>query len=205
MKKGRLVILIGIDGSGKSTLLSYLEKKGYFVSHWKKLSGLPLSKPLNFDNPGELVQNLKGKERLDFLWEDINSEWKNLIKPTLEAGENVVSDGFFIRFVAKEKIYKKLVIDDLLRRSPLEGKEFVVMIDTPPAVALKRKAKMKISPYEFFNRPEDFLEFQSRQRKVLLDCLKGFPHFLVDGTIAPKKLGDLVFKKLKKRQIVRCG
>lgn len=99
MKKGKLVILAGIDGSGKTTILSFLESKGYFISYWRKLSFLPISRSLNFKNPAEIVQTLKGQERLEFIWKYIKAEWEYLIKPRIEVGEDVVSDGFFIRFL----------------------------------------------------------------------------------------------------------
>lgn len=141
--KGKLVILAGIDGSGKSTLLSSLAEKGYYISHWKKLESLSLPKALNFRNPGEVVQTLDGPGRLEFIWDYINFEWEYLIKPALELGRDVIADRFFIGFFIKEKIYKRLPLDELERRSPLTGGEFIIMIDTPPAVAIKRKTKSK--------------------------------------------------------------
>lgn len=201
MKKGKLVILVGIDGSGKSTLLSYLEKKGYFVSHWRKLSSLPLPQRLNFKNPAEVVQTLCDQERLEFIWGYINSEWEYLIKPTLETDRNVISDGLFIRFLVKEKIYKKLPIKELVRRSPLSGNEFIIMVDVPPEIAFNRKTNLKISPYECFRDPQDFVHFQSLQRKALLRFIEKIPHIIVDGMLSKTELAKEVLLKLKEYQI----
>lgn len=201
MKKGKLVILVGIDGSGKSTLLSYLESKGYFVSHWRRLASFSLPKPLNFKNPAEVVQTLRNQKRLEFIWGYISSEREYLIRPALEVGRNVISDGFFIRFLIKEKIYKKLPIKELLKRSPLSGKEFIIMVDVPPEIALKRKIKRKISPYECFRNPEDFVYFQSLQRKALLKFVKKFPHVVVKGVLSKKELAEEVLLKLKENRI----
>lgn len=201
MKKGKLVILVGIDGSGKSTLLSYLESRGYFTSHWRKLHNFSLPRPLNFENPGDAVQDLNGQERLDFIWAYIDSEWKYLIKPTLEIGKNVISDGFFIRFFIKEKIYKKLPINELLERSPLTGNEFLIMIDVPPEIAFKRKAILKVSPYECFKNPEDFVYFQTLQRKALLKYIEKLPHIVVNGVLTKEKLANEVLKILNENQI----
>lgn len=199
--KGKLVILAGIDGSGKSTLLSRLAEKGYCISHWKKLENLSLPKALNFRNPGEIVQTLDGPERLEFIWNYINFEWEYLIKPALELGRNVIADRFFIGFFIKEKIYKRLPINELEQRSPLTGGEFIIMIDTPPAVALKRKTKLKISLYECFNMPNDFIQFQLRQRKLLLEYIEKFPHVIIDGMLSKKEIVKKVIEKLKKNQI----
>jgi len=203
MKRGNLVILVGIDGSGKSTLLANLENKGYFTSHWRKLKGLPLQTPLNFENPGEDVQTLTGQKRLRFIWRYISAEWKYLIKPNLIAGRNVISDGFFLRFFAKEKIYRKIPIEELEKRSPLTGSEFVVMIDLPPAIAYERKRGLKISPYEYFRAPSDFIKFQSLQRKEILSYIKikRFPYVVIDGTKPPSQLTNEVLKLLEKRKI----
>jgi len=201
MKEGRLVILAGIDGSGKSTLLSYLEERGYFISHWKRLKKLSLPKPLNFENPAEVVQTLKDQERLDFIWAYISSEWKYLIKPALNIGKNVISDGFFIRFYIKEKIYNKLGVNELLKYSPLTGKEFIIMIDTPPKIAFQRKLSPNISPYECFKSVKDFVEFQSLQRKMLLAFIKDFPYIIINGMLAKEKLVNRVLRELEKNQI----
>src|SRR3989344_7488653 len=106
MNNARLVILVGVDGSGKTTLLNGLEKYGYKVSHWKRLKTIIPNK-LDYDTPAYEVQKLSGKKRLDFIHKYISFEWKYLIYPSLQEGINVISDGFFIRFLVKEKIYKK--------------------------------------------------------------------------------------------------
>jgi len=201
MKKGNLVILVGIDGSGKSTLLANLENKGYFTSHWRKLKGLSLQTPLNFENPGEIVQTLKGQKRLKFIWGYVSSEYDYLIKPALSVGKSVISDGFFIRFLIKEKIYKRLPIRELLKRSPLRGDEFIIMIDVSPKIAYERKIGLEISPYECFKTPEDFVYFQSLQRKFLLDYIKEFPHLVINGELPRNKLARIVLNALKENQI----
>jgi len=200
-KRGKLVILVGIDGGGKSTLLSSLEEKGYFISHWKKLKSFSLPKPLNFKNPAEVVQTLKGEKRLKFIWEYINSEWEYLIRPNLETDRNVISEGFFIRFFIKEKIYKRLPIKKFLKQSPLKGNELIIMVDTPPEIALKRKIKSKISPYECFETPQDFVYFQRLQRKFLLEFIKSFPHIIINGMLPKATLIKEVLIKLKENQI----
>lgn len=199
--KGKLVILAGIDGSGKSTLLSSLAKKGYCVSHWKKLENLSLPKALNFRNPGEMVQTLDGSERLEFIWSYINFEWEYLIKPVLESGRNIIADRFFIGFFIKEKIYKRLPINKLRRRSPLTGKEFIIMIDTPPEIALKRKTESMISPYEYFKTSSDFIPFQLQQRKLLLKYVENFPHVIISGMLSKEEIAEEVVNMLKKNQI----
>lgn len=201
MNKGKLVILIGIDGSGKSSLLSTLKKEGYFTSHWRKLKSFSLPKPLNFENPAEEVQELQDQKRLEFIWSYIRAEWEYLIKPTLETGRNVISDGFFIRFYVKERIYKRLPVDELLKYSPLTGQELIIMVDLPPEVAFQRKISQGISVYECFNGPNDFVRFQSFQRKALLEYAKNFPHVIVEGILERKKLAKRVLEILAENRI----
>jgi thymidylate kinase len=198
MKKGSLAVLAGIDGAGKSTVLLRLENDGFFTSHWRKLEKLPQVKNLNFKNPAEVVQTLEGEKRLKFIWSYINLEQKYLIAPTLEAGRNVVSDSFFVKFFVKEQIYKRLNLKEFSKRNPFVGDELFIMIDVPPEIAFQRKTVSKISPYECFRTPQDFIEFQTLQRQNLLTFIKKFPHTILDGTLPEndliKKVKTILFK-----------
>lgn len=178
-KEGRLIILVGIDGSGKSTLVRGLEQNGYKATHWRKLR--EKCPELDFTSPAESVQKLDGEERLSFILSYIQSEWRYLIQPLRKRGVDVISDGFFARFYAKEKIYQRMNLDHLRRHCPLDGNAIFIMVDTPPAVALGRKGLDQLSPYEFFRGPEDFVEFQQRQRDELMNFIKGYKYYLLDG------------------------
>src|SRR5258708_6485732 len=147
-KEGRLIILLGIDGSGKSTLVCGLEQNGYKATHWRKLR--EKCPELDFTSPAESVQKLDGEERLSFILSYIHSEWRYLIQPLRKNGIDVISDGFFARFYAKEKIYQRMNLDDLRRNCPIGGNTIFIMMDTPPEVALGRKGLDQLSPYEFF-------------------------------------------------------
>jgi hypothetical protein len=113
----------------------------------------------------------------------------------------VISDGFFIRFFAKEKIYNRLAINELLGRSPLTGNEFVIMVDVSPQLAFRRKVISNISLYECFKTLEDFVYFQTLQRKVLLKCVQKFPHVVVKGALPKGKLAAKVLGILSENKI----
>ena len=188
VERGKLCILAGIDGSGKTTLLNSLEIRGFNVSHWRRLklslSLLEASK-LNFANPSWVVQQLEGRARFDFLWAYIDAEWKHVISPNLEKSNNVIADGFLVRFLAKEMAYNKLDSQLFLDNSPLTGDEQILIIDTPPELALERKGE--ISPYECFTGRSDFLDFQKKQRDNLFEISSHFRQQVFDGT-APKEI-----------------
>ncbi len=169
---GKLGILVGIDGSGKSTLVGGLEQNGYKVTHWRKLK--QVCPELDFATPAEQVQTLDGEERLKFILNYIQSD--------------VISDGFFARFYAKEKIYKKLNLDDFKGHCPLGGEEIFIMLDAPPNIALERKGINTLSPYEYLTVPDDFVFFQSRQRDELLAFIKDYKFYILDGRNTKEEL-----------------
>lgn len=176
---GELSIIVGVDGSGKSTLVSGLEQNGYKTTHWRKLK--QVCPDLDFTTPAERVQALNGEERLNFILSYIQSEWERLIRPLRESGVDVISDGFFARFYAKESIYKRLNLDDLKKHCPLNGDEIFIMLDTPPGTALERKGLDPISPYEYLSDPSDFAIFQSKQREELLKYIKDYKFYILNG------------------------
>jgi len=190
-ENGRLTILVGIDGSGKSTLVNGLEQNGYETTHWRKLK--QICPDLNFTTPAEMVQTLDGEERLVFILNYIQSEWKHLIQPVRESGVDVISDGFFARFYAKESIYKRLNVDNLKRHCPLSGDEIFIMLDTPSSIALERKGLDSLSPYEYLNVPDDFTLFQSRQKEELLTFIKDYQFYILDGKkVKEELLGETI-------------
>ncbi len=134
---GKLIVILGIDGSGKSTVINSLEELGYRVTHWRRLRNI--IKDLNFINPAQEVQTLDGEARLKFISKYIESEWKYLIKPYLERGVDVISDGYFVRFYAKEKVYQRLNIKRLKKHLFLPTNVMFILLDTPPVIALERK------------------------------------------------------------------
>lgn len=183
MNDGRLVLITGIDGSGKRSVLSELEDMGYEVSHWRRLSGINLKQSLDFINPASYVQTLDGVRRLDFIKGYIKAEWDSLIEPYLVSGKNIVADSFFIKFFAKEQIYKRLVIDDLLKLSPLKGNELVIFIDTPPRIAHQRKKGQTVSEYEYKSSPQDFENFQARLRDNILKFTDTYERTIINGCV----------------------
>lgn len=193
-------ILVGIDGSGKTTLVGGLEQNGYRATHWKKIK--QIRPDLNFTNPAEEIQSLDNNERLLFILNYIQSEWDGLIQPLRRNGINVISDGFFVKFYAKEMVYKKLDLDDLAKHCPLDKSEIIIMIDTPPEIAYDRKSKDTITPYECLNAPEDFVLFQSRQREELFKFIKDYKFYVLDGRNTKEELLNETLGILSKNAIL---
>lgn len=200
-QKGKLAVILGIDGCGKSSVVSRLHSEGYSTTHWKKLKKLNI--PLNFTNPGEKIQTLKGEERLNFLKKYIFSEWYYLINPKLKAGLDVIANSFFFKFYAKEIIYKRLSIKQLEKLNPLTGAEIIIFLDTPPAIALERKAKLNLTPYEFLKKPDDFIDFQQKQREVLLANIKNYKHYLIDGLKNKNQIYKAILRILEENSFVQ--
>ena len=196
MNRNNLIIICGIDGGGKSNLLKKLEQCGYYTSHWTKLENLDLTEKLNFNNPGNYIQTLVGKDRLNFIKGYVQSEWRYLIQPILQKRVNVIADSFFIKFYCKEQIYNKLSLENLLKTSPLTGNEFIIIIDTPPKIAFLRKQNQKISSYEYYKSQDDFIIFQKKLRINILNFTKGFERVIIDGTEDKNILSNSIRKIL---------
>jgi thymidylate kinase len=176
-RTGRLSIVLGIDGSGKSTAMAHLRSHGYAISHWKHLKDAGYD-ALNFTNPSEELSVLRGTARLDYIRPYIVGEWE-LVAAELTAGVDVISDGLYVKFYVKERIYDRLDLAALAKLDPLPADTLFVVLDTPPEVAMARKTS--VTPYECFTGPEDFVAFQSLQRQAIFDYVAARPNVVVNG------------------------
>jgi len=199
---GRLAIVVGVDGAGKSAVVRRLAELGFATSHWRMLRQVDERWAERVDTASKQIRELRGTERLALIRELVDGEWNACIRPRLAANQDVVCDGFYVRFLAKEAVYGECDVSELARMSPLSGGELVVLIDTPVVVVVERKRGQPISPYECLTGPEDFAEFQTRQRAQLLTTILSWDHVVVDGARAEDIVASAVQRILVGRGFV---
>lgn len=181
LDRGKLAIVVGIDGAGKSTVMRRLAERGFLTSHWRRLRGVDEGWAEFVASAPRVIRTLRGPDRAQLVVKLVEGEWSNLIAPRLAAGQDVVADGLYLKPFVKELLYEECSVDDISRASPLTGLELVIMLDVPVEVAVRRRAGQPISQYECFAGPDDFADFQAKQRERLLSTIQAWNHVVVDG------------------------
>jgi thymidylate kinase len=196
-KRGKLAIVVGIDGAGKTSALTLLDRPQYVLSHWSRTRfarALP-------EKPGRMIKGMNPAARNRFLAGFIAAEWSEIIQPATAAGKSVVSDGFLIRFLAKESVLGLIDLTTIEAASPLDGSELFIFLDVDPEIARRRRPASSMTPYEFFEGPDDFIDFQTQQRDALRQLLEARRYIRIDANREPGQVAidlrrelDLFFK-----------
>lgn len=176
-KRGKLAVLVGIDGAGKTSVLASLDRPHYVLSHWSR-TRLAESLP---EKPGAMIKGMNPVTRGHFLADFVMAEWSEIIEPATASGKFVVSDGFLLRFLAKESILGLTDLTALEAAPSLDGSELFVFLDVDPETARRRRPPSSMTPYEFFEGPEDFVDFQTQQRDALTILLQARRWIRVDA------------------------
>ncbi len=140
LRKGKLIVVEGIDGSGKSSLCQALFKK---LSQKKKgvvMSQEPTNGPYGKKIKEALIKKTLSPEKflelfyLDRLW-----HVKNFIIPSLEKGDIVLLDRYYLSTLAYQGA-QGMDPDEILRKNetiaPLP--DFVIFLEVSLETALKR-------------------------------------------------------------------
>lgn len=161
MKKGKFIVLEGIDGSGTTThaklLTEWLEDQGYSV----ELTQEPTTRLI-----GALIRkNIKTKgtsailDALLFAADRIDHQ-ENLIKPSMDADKIVISD----RYVESSIAYQTAAglemgwVQEINKHA--EHPDLTIILDIAPEIGLNRKAKT--------NDKFESVEFLRKVRKIYL-------------------------------------
>ena len=206
---GKFVVILGIDGSGKTSIASRLEDFGYCVSSWKRLASIPLPPDQSASDYstvayirglpfGNYLESMPARTRSIFALTLAFAEYDYLIKPKLETGSLVISEGYYFRIIAKEivKGVGDLEILKLAKSLPLP--DAIVYLHLVPESAFHRKGG-RVSSHETLcaNSVEDFTRFQERVEKVCDELTVGIRKFTVDSTKDLDTIFDAVLKFLE--------
>lgn len=161
MKKGKFIVLEGVDGSGKSTqsarLLAKIQSTGQAVTATYE----PTSGPIGSVLRNILQRRIKADEktiaamfladRLDHIQNDVNGMLK-----TLEKGTHIICDRYYFSSYAYHSTHMPMqwVIDCNSICAELLRPDLTVYIDITPEESMKRlqKGRASLDLFESFER-----------------------------------------------------
>jgi len=179
LRKGKLIVIEGIDGAGKTTfakvLYENLKKKGKLVV----FSSEPTSGPFGEKIKTFLIKKESDPQKLRVLFlKDRIWHVENIIMPTLEKGAYLILDRYYISTLAYQSSqglpFKELLIENETI-APLP--DLVIYLDIPLEIAFKRLVNREKKLTIFEKR-----EFLERVTEIYKRCLKLFNHLIIDAT-----------------------
>ncbi len=195
-RKGKLIVVEGIDGSGKTTFSKVLYEKLKEKKKKVMLSCEPTSGPF-----GKKIREILGKKKGD-AWElrslflkDRMWHVKNLIIPALKEGRWVVLDRYYLSTLAYQtaqgfSLKELLIENETIAPIP----DLVIYLDLPLDIAFKRMENRK-KDLSLFEK-EGFLK---KVKKNYEDSLKLFNHLVIDATKSLEENVEDVLKVLNSK------
>ncbi len=189
----------GGDGAGKSTQArlarAWLQELGYRVVLTREPGATPLGRRLRevlLDPSGQVSPRA---EALLYA-ADRAHHVHTVVRPALEAGAVVVTDRYVDSSVAYQGAGRALPTEDVVAASIWATggltPDLTVVLDLPPAVALRRSAgpgdRIEAEPMEFHDRVRrEFLRLAAAEPRRYL---------VVDATLAPEEVAAAVRQRL---------
>lgn len=228
IKKGKFIVIEGIDGCGKGTQVELLRKRlvknklkvvmddypHYESSFWGEHVGRMLAK--EFGNPMEVSPYLTV---LPYMNDEADGSRK-IINPALEKGKLVLSNRFFtsnIHQIAKIDSSKRLAFSKWLWRAgyvemgiTVPDLVIVLMVDPPICREnVKKKAERKYTKGQAMDAAEEDFRHQMESAKEYKKMVRNNPKWwtLIDccrkgKLMPPEEINELIWLELKKREIV---
>lgn len=199
--KGKFIVFEGIGASGKDTQVELLEE------YLKKTEiNYLATREHTRDTPtGILIEKIikKQEEQLDpqalqlLFISDRRNHFKKIIEPALNEGKLVIGNRYYpvnVAYSNEEWREKFLEINQLVVDKP----DLVVVIDTPPKVALERMSKR--GDEDIFDKLETMEK--CRQGYVWYSKNSGDKCIFIDGMGSKEEVFNRILDELKKRRII---
>ncbi len=195
-KKGRLVVVEGIDGAGKTTfarkLLYFLEK------HYSKVcfSSEPTDGPYGREIKRLLKEEKVKRKRIKELFlKDRKWHVENVIIPALKKGEFVFLDRYYLSTVAYQGA-QGFSIKELLKENETIAPipDLVIFLDILPEIAVQR-IKNRAESKSFFEK----LEFLKKVAENYNKILPNFNFLKLSATAEVEKNVELTQEYLKSK------
>ena len=201
MNKGKFIVIDGIGASGKDTQIGLLEN--YLKENGKDVF---VTREHTRDTPpGILIEKIIKKQEeqiepqaLQLLYIcDRRNHFKKVIEPALEKGKLVIGNRYYpvnVAYSGEEWREKFLKINQMVVDKP----DLVVVVDTPPEVALERMGK---------RGDEDIFD----KLEIMKKCQEGYYWYakhsgdecvFIDGLGTKEEVFNRILDELKRRKIV---
>ncbi len=227
-KRGKFVVIEGIDGCGKGTQVELLRKRliknkykvvmddypHYETSFWGKHVGRMLAK--EFGNPMEVSPYLTV---LPYMNDEADGSRK-IITPAIESGKIVVSNRYFtsnIHQIAKmptkeREVYSKWLWGAGYDEMGIVKPDLVIVLMVDPPICrenVKKKAERKYTKGQMMDAAEEDFKHQMESAKEYKKMVKKNPKWwiLIDcckggKLMSPEEINDLIWQEIKRRKIV---
>ncbi|MDD5430867.1 MAG: dTMP kinase [Candidatus Pacebacteria bacterium] len=200
MKRGKFIVIDGIDGSGKGTVAKklaaylfdkdkqnhvFLTREPYISKYRARLRNL-LKRDGDPKNNGGVFTDLFIKDR------KVHAAW---IKKELKAGHDVICDRYKYSTLAYQWAQGIPIKNLIKKHQGILIPALAVIIDVPVKTALKRIARDGKRPYNEIFEQENFMKLLGKNFLSLSGILKKENIVVVDGN----KNTDAVFRVVKRQ------
>jgi len=180
VRKGRLIVVEGIDGAGKTTLSKALHKRLKEKGIDCIFSCEPTTGPY-----GKELRNLLKKEKLspqeltEYFLKDRRWHVENIILPALEDGKWIVLDRYYLSTIAYQgaqglSLKKLLMENETIAPSP----DLIIFLNIPVELAIERVNK-RGEELSIFEKKE----FLRRVSEIYHKFLPWYNHIICDATL----------------------
>ncbi len=205
-KKGKFIVIEGIEGSGKSTLnrrlKESLEKAGYNILLTREPGGTKIGQDIRtlLLSDREEFSSMDFKTELLLFFADRAQHIEEIILPALDDGQLVLCDRYFYSTLAYQHFGRGLergMIDTLIQL--VVGTtipDLVILVDLDPTTALTRaKSRSSLDRIE-----KEDISFHTKIRDGFLKLAKeDADRFLIlDGTLKEEELEGLAMERILK-------
>lgn len=227
-KRGKFIVIEGIDGSGKGTqtelLIEKLTKEGkeivvddyprYEISFWGRHVGRMLAK--EFGNPMEISPYLTV---LPYMLDEADGS-KKTIKPAIDDGKIVISNRYFtsnIHQIAKmpeneREKYSKWLWNAGYNEMEIIKPDLVIVLIVDPSICrenIYKKAERKYTQGQTLDAPEEDFNHQMESAKEYKKMVNMNPEswVLIDcckngQLLSREEIHQLIIDQIKKRRLL---
>ena len=197
LRKGKLIVVEGIDGSGKTTIAkelfnSFKQQKGFSV----KLSQEPTNSTYGKKIRELLKVGASPDELFDLFLKDRKEHLEKLVLPELNKGTFLILDRYYLSTIAYQGAQGFSVKDLLIKNETIAPlPDFVVFLEISIEEALKRISHRGNTKTMF--EKKDFLE---KVNNIYQKILPKFCHIKIDAKSQTFEIIEKILKGLKPLQ-----
>lgn len=197
-KRGKFIVIEGVDGSGKGVCIDYLKKQleGKNVVFTFEPGGTVIGKEIREVLLCHRRDHLTPLTELLLFVADRAQHLEEVVRPNLEAGKHVISDRFAsssfayqIRANQREDLRHAF---DMLHEWAIgpTRPDLYILLDLDPPIAKVRMAKRNDNTRLDVKEPD----YHRRVRDGLLEYIKDFPHAVIDASCPPEEVREKVWR-----------